>query len=137
MTQQYAGQQFVETVTAATDLTGHQFKPLLVTGTLPLSAGIAEALGILQTKTKSGYAGTVCVFGVTKLRFGLAANPGNKFSFNNSAFAVPGLGVGFTSASGQITNQASLTRPYGTVITSVASGGLGTVMFRGPAPYTF
>lgn len=75
---------------ASTDLSSNQYCFVVVNSSsqLALAGANVECLGVLQDKPKSGVAGQVRTFGVSKVQCGGSFNPGDKVASNGSGLAV-------------------------------------------------
>ena len=88
------------TVTAAADLTGHQFKAVTLGGTV--AGTTAAARGILRTKAASGDHATVAYKGIMKAYVGAAVVSGAQVGVTASGYLITVTGsayVGFALAS--------------------------------------
>lgn len=84
-------------VVAGEDLTGAQYTAIEIDGTVAPSSVVAR--GILQTKPKSGEAGTLTVLGRSKFKAGGTIALANRLTSTTSGFLVAvssgDAGVGF------------------------------------------
>ena len=80
----YTGKQIAHSFTAGEDLSGDQYKPVFVNsdGTIynDDNSGARHFLGILQDKPESGVAGTVCLFGISKVSVSGSTTTGAAFT---------------------------------------------------------
>lgn len=81
------------TITAAADLTGHQFKAVTFGGTV--AATTASASGILRTKPASGDHATIAYKGIMKAIAGAAIVSGSLVGVTTSGFLITVTGSAY------------------------------------------
>jgi len=102
----YQGKQILHSFVAGEDLSSDQFKAVYV-GSDGLiynddSTGTRNFIGILQDKPASGAAGSVCLFGITKVAVSGATTTGAKFEAGTTPYTV-GVVLGGTGGAGVAT----------------------------------
>ena len=102
----YTGKQIAHSFTAGEDLSGDQYKPVFVNsdGTIynDDNSGARHFLGILQDKPEPGVAGTVCLFGISKVSVSGSTTTGAAFTTGSTPYTV-GLVLEGTGAAGVAT----------------------------------